>query len=274
MIFFTFIRRSLQIFSEDYHPNVIKGVGRSKEGFSLFGLFDRTKSLPGRQKLRCLLEFLLISSKSLVTSIPVHLTLHYLIIYIEYASHYIKYRNYEYLFNCLLLMYRNWMMNPFCDREQIHHRQDGIAMAVRLNNRDFVLEVSKLLKKIHDMPRILLRIKKVESVSLDWSRLNTTLNSALDILGCMVSFVQEGDDNYDQLDNQHTRLIQQQGNSMISESSRTSIDKQFIDEMLIQINQQVCRQIFNRINGAIDFERSTEIGDTTIRDGYVLYIDI
>jgi hypothetical protein len=44
--------RALQIFFQDQHPEVIKGVGRSKEGFSLFGLFDRTKSLPGRQCLR------------------------------------------------------------------------------------------------------------------------------------------------------------------------------------------------------------------------------
>ncbi len=44
--------KALQIFSEEVHPNVIKSQGKSKEGFSLFGLFDRTHSVPGRQKLR------------------------------------------------------------------------------------------------------------------------------------------------------------------------------------------------------------------------------
>jgi DNA mismatch repair protein MSH5 len=44
--------QSLQIFSEDPHPNVLKGIGRSKEGFSIFGLMDRTKSLPGRRRLK------------------------------------------------------------------------------------------------------------------------------------------------------------------------------------------------------------------------------
>jgi hypothetical protein len=67
---------ALQIFQQDHHPNVIKGdaidstpprpsscshhtpphlilgVGRSKEGFSVFSVFDRTKSAPGRQCLR------------------------------------------------------------------------------------------------------------------------------------------------------------------------------------------------------------------------------
>jgi DNA mismatch repair protein MSH5 len=44
--------QSLQIFNEDSHPNVLKGPGRSKEGFSIFGLMDRTKSLPGRRRLK------------------------------------------------------------------------------------------------------------------------------------------------------------------------------------------------------------------------------
>jgi DNA mismatch repair ATPase MutS len=43
---------SLQIFSEDFHPNWIGGKGQSKEGFSMYGLFDRTHSVLGRKKLR------------------------------------------------------------------------------------------------------------------------------------------------------------------------------------------------------------------------------
>jgi DNA mismatch repair ATPase MutS len=35
--------QSLQIFREEKHPNVISGRGRSKEGFSLFSILDRTK---------------------------------------------------------------------------------------------------------------------------------------------------------------------------------------------------------------------------------------
>jgi len=43
---------SLQIFHEDCHPNLIKGGSKNKEGYSLFTLFDRAKSLPGREMLR------------------------------------------------------------------------------------------------------------------------------------------------------------------------------------------------------------------------------
>jgi DNA mismatch repair protein MSH5 len=43
--------RSLQIFKEDFHPNWIRGKGKSKEGFSIFAMFDRTLTSPGRRKL-------------------------------------------------------------------------------------------------------------------------------------------------------------------------------------------------------------------------------
>ena len=44
--------RALSIFVEDFHPSQIKGKGRSKEGFSVFAVFDRTNSSGGRRTLR------------------------------------------------------------------------------------------------------------------------------------------------------------------------------------------------------------------------------
>jgi len=44
--------RALSIFVEDFHPSQVKGKGRSKEGFSVFGVFDRTSSPGGRRCLR------------------------------------------------------------------------------------------------------------------------------------------------------------------------------------------------------------------------------
>jgi DNA mismatch repair ATPase MutS len=45
-------KKALQIFSQEFHPNVLKGKGKCKEGFSVLGLFDRTRSIPGRHMLR------------------------------------------------------------------------------------------------------------------------------------------------------------------------------------------------------------------------------
>ncbi len=47
--------RELQVFSEELHPSLIKGKGRSKEGFSLFSLMDFTTTTQGRRKLQNML---------------------------------------------------------------------------------------------------------------------------------------------------------------------------------------------------------------------------
>ncbi|CAG9313704.1 unnamed protein product [Blepharisma stoltei] len=44
--------KALQIIQEDSHPSKINNAGRSKEGLSIFGLFDNTCTTQGRKKLR------------------------------------------------------------------------------------------------------------------------------------------------------------------------------------------------------------------------------
>jgi DNA mismatch repair ATPase MutS len=44
--------RALSIFVEEVHPLMVKGKGRSKEGFSVFGVLDRTSSGGGKRFLR------------------------------------------------------------------------------------------------------------------------------------------------------------------------------------------------------------------------------
>ncbi|DBA04192.1 TPA: hypothetical protein N0F65_004300 [Lagenidium giganteum] len=43
---------SLQIFCDDPHPSLVKGSGRSKEGFSLFGLLNQTATVGGHKMLQ------------------------------------------------------------------------------------------------------------------------------------------------------------------------------------------------------------------------------
>lgn len=50
---------------------------------------------------------------------------------------------------------------PFCNRRKILERQDGVAMAVRADNIDFLSSIIKYLRKIHDLPKLILKIKKV-----------------------------------------------------------------------------------------------------------------
>ena len=131
--------KALQIFSEETHPNVIKGPGRSKEGFSLFGLFDRTHSQSGRQKLK------------------------------------------------------EWMLMPYNDKAKILYRQAGVALMSRPSNREYVRNVQSVLRHFHDLPRLVLRVKKVEYTHLEWCKIHLSLVTAWKVLELTKSFINDND---------------------------------------------------------------------------------
>lgn len=189
--------KALQIFSEEKHPNVIRGMGRSKEGFSVFSLFDKTKSLPGRERLK------------------------------------------------------NWLKLPFCDVERIKQRQNGVSLVMRAENRDFISSVNKHMHRIHDIPRLLLRIKKAEAKCNDWIKLYTSLNSAIPIIELMISFLRDNDKNVH--------------------------DKAYIENILGMLGTQdgftIVLTIFDQLKESIDFESSQTSGDVLIACGFDQQLD-
>lgn len=179
--------RSLQIFTEEVHPNVIKGKGRSKEGFSLFGVFDRTQSLPGRQKLR------------------------------------------------------EWMQKPFYDREKIVYRQLGVALMKDPLNREFVKATAALLRHVHNLPKLLLRVKKVEATHSDWGKIYSTLAISVKILEHVAAFCQ---DNIIALKYQ-----------------------QYLREMYEAISSECVRNLAEELDHHIDFPESMLEEAVILRDG-------
>lgn len=185
--------RSLQIFSEDIHPNVIKGKGRSKEGFSLFGLFDRTHSLPGRQRLR------------------------------------------------------NWMTCPFRDKARILHRQKGVAIMAHPSNRDFVSGFASLLRHFHDLPKLLLRIKKVEATHVEWCKIYVTLQTVQKFLD-------------------HIRLF-------IASPLTDMEDSAYIRDVCEDIDVNGIYRLTQALTCAIDFQESEAEGAVTFREAYDVTLD-
>ena len=143
--------KALQIFSEETHPNVIKGPGRSKEGFSLFGLFDRTHSQSGRQKLK------------------------------------------------------EWMLMPYYDKAKILYRQAGVALMSRPSNREYVRSVQSVLRHFHELPRLVLRVKKVEYTHLEWCKIHLSLVTAWKVLELTKSFINDNDSREDTADSDYLR---------------------------------------------------------------------
>ena len=186
--------RALQIFAEEVHPNVLKGVGRSKEGFSLFGLFDRTLSIVGRQKLK------------------------------------------------------DWMSKPLFDLQKIKHRQDGVSIFVRATNNDFIKNISGLLKHVSDIPRLILRIKKVESTYLDWCKVHSSLVASIKILEHFLFF--------------------------INNSGNDIKEREYINGLCNHIDINLIRDLVSRLEEAIDFDQSQSIGTSIIiKDGFNAELD-
>jgi DNA mismatch repair protein MSH5 len=177
--------KALHIFSEEFHPNVIKSKGKSKEGYSLFALFDRTKSLPGRTMLR------------------------------------------------------SWMLRPFATRAAILNRQDAIQMTMANDNVDYISNVSKLLKHIPDLPRLILKIKKVTATYREWRLIDKGLSVGIDIL------------------RMSTMLLHQR---RLSSTPLAAI--------FSQVNVNALNDLSEYFRVAIDFDSSEEYKTLMIREGY------
>lgn len=77
---------------------------------------------------------------------------------------------------------RDWMARPLCDLQAISKRQQAVALMARTDQTDFIQTLSGHLKHLHDLPRLLMRIKKVEANYLDWCRLHASLGTIIDII--------------------------------------------------------------------------------------------
>ena len=73
------------------------------------------------------------------------------------------------------------MAKPLCDKEKILTRQDGIDVLMRPENAEHVSRLTKLLRRVHDMPKLMLRIKKVLATHKDWCKLVEAMAAALHI---------------------------------------------------------------------------------------------
>lgn len=104
-------------------------------------------------------------------------------------------------------------------------------MAVRIQNLDFTSEVSKHLRRVHDLPRLILRVKKVLATVLDWMKFTQTLEAATKILDIMVDF-------------------------SVDTCDRAQEDISYVRGLLTDIDVNVIRGLCSTLDAMIDFEKS------------------
>jgi hypothetical protein len=187
--------KALSIFSEEDHPNLISESGKDKEGFSLYGLFDRTRSILGRKKLR------------------------------------------------------DWMRKPMCDLANIQERQKSIGVILLETNRDLISQISKILRHVADIPRHMIRIKKVQGNFLDWTRLFSSLVAGNSIL----------DKIEDHLESEDATIGQ--------------ATKEFIFNLFKNVNSEAMQNAVTILNTVIDFPETESNRELIVREGYDEMLD-
>mmetsp|Transcript_20937 Transcript_20937/g.35307 ORF Transcript_20937/g.35307 Transcript_20937/m.35307 type:complete len:160 (+) Transcript_20937:1749-2228(+) len=123
-------------------------------------------------------------------------------------------------------------------------------MVTRLSNSEFIADLVKLLRHTHDLPQLLLRIKKVNAGHADWLKLYQTIDHALPIIDHIYCFTQQ--------------YCQSTESPSLFESS----DKKFLETLLVNLNVQVIRNLKRTLHSAIDVPSTKECKQVTICGGY------
>ena len=84
---------------------------------------------------------------------------------------------------------KDWMKRPFYDFDKLLQRQAAVECMWRTRNLEWSSEVSKHMRKLGDIPNILLSIKKATSSYNDWLKLQQSILSGLSIADLMKHFV-------------------------------------------------------------------------------------
>lgn len=138
------------------------------------------------------------------------------------------------------------MARPLYDREKIISRQDNIEVLMKPENMDFVAKSSALLKKVYDMPKLILRIKKVAATQKEWCKLLGAMAAALLIFEEMSHFY----------------------NSTVN-----SMDKRFALEFLASADVEVVRNTYSTLHEAVDISSSISAGELVIMSGFSKELD-
>ena len=200
--------RALGIFVQENHPNTLRARGRSKEGFSLFTLLDRTRSSPGRTRLR------------------------------------------------------EWISRPFCDLTQITNRLNGVALMARTSNLDWACNISKHLRKLHDVPALLTRVKKAEGKYPDWTLLLSSCSSLVAITESVMNFVASSPQ-------QHQSSLPAADMS----SRERSEDASFLSQLFQGVHIQEMLTSLRQLEQIIDLAESLKQEQLVVKAGYDATLD-
>lgn len=138
------------------------------------------------------------------------------------------------------------MARPLFNKDNILARQDGIQVLMRPENTDFVSKVMMLLRKIFDMPKLVLRIKKVAASHKEWCKLITAMGASLHL--------------FEEI-------------SLFYNHAIHDLDKRFILDLIQAEDIKIISNAYATLNEAIDIENSLSTGDMVFAQGFSAQLD-
>ncbi|KAK3017405.1 hypothetical protein RJ639_006699 [Escallonia herrerae] len=243
---------ALQIFQVDKHPSHM-GIGRAKEGFSVFGMMNKVCRVLSFPSLHCLFTL----TKSMC------------------------------LFQCVTPMgrrlLRNWFLRPILDLDNLKNRLNAISFF--LSSEELLASLRETLKSVKDVPHIL----KVWNSSFSFSSFTiiSKFNSPSSVCttGDWTSFLKVDFLPY-------TILLIYSANTSESICSLLHINKIFevgisetLQEQVKYLNLDAVEKaascisvdlayVYELVIGVIDVSRSKEKGyETTVKDGFCDELD-
>ena len=85
---------------------------------------------------------------------------------------------------------KDWMRKPLVDLQHIKDRADALELLQSPDKIEWCSEQEKRLRKYHDLPNLLIKLKKAEAAPRDWVKLHSTLQVALKIAASLEKLVE------------------------------------------------------------------------------------
>lgn len=141
---------------------------------------------------------------------------------------------------------RQWMLRPLTSVQSIKLRQSGIELLMMVELGSIVQQLSIFFSKISDIPNIMTRMQKCQTVPVDFVSLKNSVDAAIQVHGIINGDVKRA-------------------------GGRTS--EAFISHITNLINPRCLIEISRRIEATIDLEMTKQTKEICINDGFSADLD-
>lgn len=186
-------------------------------------------------------------------------------------------------------MLKRWFLQPTLDDSVLHWRQDVVALFLRPDLHSLIPDIKAHLKKIKDVPGIIIRMEKIQTSVTDWISLFSSLHNMIELqkfLGRIFGLNQD-----ETMQSLHTESVwidsttisrgleEPSRKRQLSEHSNLQKLRPYLlqeEKLLKAIIAKISPQLINLVRllkSIINFEDSKHLGKLVVQSGIDEYLD-